>query len=229
MSKRILLIAGIGALHLLSSKGVFGQVKTDTVEPFLPRETVTKGWYVVIEPDSAFDDYCRRLRVAREKDPEWFREYARNHQGETSAPYDEHFGVGKEEYEHFLEPMNQYREVKRLEIKIQRSDQKGVTQLDFRGDNLLLTNVAVTLEDKTVKTPLDILPKRDFVDVQKASLPPGRHRGLLFVTSDAKIGATKRRESLFIGELKDKNSGIIHYAINTPGQVKMIYIEFAKE
>src|SRR6266436_3640437 len=73
------------------------QTKTNSVATFLSKETVTNAWYVVIEPDPAFDDYGRRFRQAREKNPEWFREYSKKHQGTASAPYDEHFGVSKEE------------------------------------------------------------------------------------------------------------------------------------
>jgi hypothetical protein len=80
--------------------------------------TVTNAWYVVIEPDPAFDDYGRRFRAAREKNPQWFAEYSRKHEGTDSAPYDEHFGVSKEEYELFKEPMNQFREARRQEIKV---------------------------------------------------------------------------------------------------------------
>jgi hypothetical protein len=98
--------------------------------------------------------------------------------------------------------------------------------LNFQGNDLLLTNLVVNLDDTTAKISLDLLPKHDFVDLKVASLPPGPHRGVLFRTPDAKIAANKRRESLLIGEVK--NSGIIHYSINTPGQVKMIYIQFPK-
>jgi hypothetical protein len=225
-NERILLIALVAAFFW--SAEAFAQTNSESVEAFLPKVTVTNAWYVVIEPDPAFDDYGRRFRAAREKNPEWFAEYSRKHQGTDSAPYDEHFGVSKEEYEHFREPMNQFREARRQEIRVQRTEQKRLVGFNFQGNALLLTNLVVNLEETTAKTLLDLLPKQGFVDLKKASLPPGPHRGVLFRTPDAKIAANKRRESLLIGEVKDKNSGIIHYSINTPGQVKMIYIQFAK-
>jgi hypothetical protein len=225
--RRTILVIALTEVFFCSAGG-FAQTNAVSVETFLPKVTVTNAWYVQIEPDPAFDDYGRRFRAAREKNPEWFAEYSRKHQGTDSAPYDEHFGVSKEEYEHFREPMNQFREAKRQEIRVHRTEQKGLVQFNFHGEGLLLTNLVVNLEETTAKTPLDLLPKQDLVDLKKASLPPGPHRGLLFRTPDAKIAANKRRESLLIGELKDKNSGIIHYSINTPGQVKMIYIQFRK-
>ena len=92
----------------------------------------------------------------------------------------------------------------------------------------MITKLVLNLKDQTAQTPLDILPKLTFVDLESASLPPGRHKGVLYKTPDAKIAASKKRESLLIGELKDKNSGIIHYSINTPGEVQRIYIQFLK-
>jgi hypothetical protein len=207
----------------------FAQTNTQSAESFLPKGSDTEAVYVEIERDPALDDYGRRIREAREKNPEWFLEYSRTHPQPNfaPAPYHENFGVSKEEYERFSRPMNHFREVTRKEIEIRRSNQNGHWQVDFLGNDLLLRQV-VFLEDGTVKTPTDVLAKGEFVDVETASLPPGRHRGAHFRTPDAKIVASKRRESLLIGELKDKPAGIIHYSINTPGKVKMIYIQFQK-
>jgi len=207
----------------------FAQTNAQSAESFFPRATLTDAVYVQIERDPALDDYGRRIREAREKNPEWFLEYSRTHQQPNfaPAPYHENFGVRKQEYEYFSQPMNHFREMTRKKIKIRQSNQNGDPQVDFLGGDLLLTQV-VLKGSGTVETPTDVLAKGEFVDVDTASLPPGRHRGAHFRTPDAKIVASKRRESLLIGELKDKPSGIIHYSINTPGQVKMIYIQFQK-
>ncbi len=222
----ILLVASLGTLCFAG--GALAQTNTPNAESFLPKGSVTDAVYVQIEPDPAFDDYSRRFREAREKNPEWFREYSRKHQDAEHAPYDENFGVKKEEYERFSQPMNHFREVKRKEIKIRRSNQSGHPQLDFVGDDLLLTQLVLNPEEGTAKTPTDELSKLEFIDLKTASVPPGRHRGAFFRTPDAKIISNKRRESVVVGELKDKNSGIIHYSVSTPGQVKMAYIQFAK-
>jgi hypothetical protein len=183
-----------------------------------------------IEPDPAFEDYGKRIRAAREKNQDWLREYARTNQqpGFAPLPYHENFGVTKQEYEHFSQPMNQYRIAKRNDIKIRRGSRDGRIQLDFEGEDLLLTQLVLNPADGAVKTPLDELPKGYFLDLETATLPPGRYRGILLRTPDAKIGTTRRRETVLIGELKDQPSGIIHYSLNTPGQVKMSSILFPK-
>jgi hypothetical protein len=227
-SNVILAIASIEVFVLIP--GGLAQTNAESVETFLPKGTVTDALYVQIQDDPALSDYGRRIREAREKNPEWFFDYAKKHQTPDSAPlpYHTNFGVSKEEYEHFIQPMNHFRETKRQEIKIRRSSQNGRTQLGFQGKDLLLTSLELDVEAGTAKTALDVLPRQSFVDLQTASLPPGRHRGVLFTTPQAKIMANKRRESLLIGELKDQNSGIIHYSINATGEVKMIYIQFPK-
>lgn len=83
-----------------------------------------------------------------------------------------------------------------------------------------MTQLVLSPQGGTAKTPFDVLSRESFADLQTAALPPDRHRGVLFRTPDDKLVASKRRESLLIGELKDKKSGIIHYAINTPGVVR---------
>jgi hypothetical protein len=225
--KTLVFVASIAGL-CIAARG-FAQTNTPNAESFLPKGNVTDALCVLIERDPVLDDYVRRIREAREKNPEWFLEYSKKYERPTHVPlpYHENFGVRKEEYEHFSQPMNQYREVKRKEIKIRRSSQNGRPQFDFVGDDLLLTQVVLNA-DGTVKTLTDVLPKMEFMDQQIATLPPGPYRGAYFRTADPKVIASKRRESLVIGELKEKNSGIIQYSVNTPGQVKMIYIEFQK-
>src|SRR6266536_4665581 len=124
-TKTILLVASI--VPYWFAPGGFAQTNTQSAETFLPKGAVTDAVYVQIEPDPALDDYGRRVREAREKNPEWFIEYARKHQkpGFAPLPYHENFGVSKQEYEHFIQPMNHFREVKRKEIKIRRSSQNG--------------------------------------------------------------------------------------------------------
>jgi hypothetical protein len=227
-SKTILLITSIAPFYF--SLAAFPQTNTPSAETFLPKATLTDAVYVQIEDDPRFEEHCRRMREAREKNPQWFVEYNKKNleAGVTQAPYHENFGVSKEAYEYFSEQMNHFREIKRKEIKIRRSIQNSRLQLDFVGDDLLLTQLVLNPQDGTVKTPTDVLPKLEFVDLATATLPPARHRGPLFRTPDAKIAETRRRESLLIGELKDKDAGIIHYSVNTPGQVKRIYIQFPR-
>jgi hypothetical protein len=216
-------------ISLLLTGAAFAQTNTPSTESFLPKGTVTEAVYVQIERDPAFDDYTRRFREAREKNSQWFYEYGKKHEKPNfePAPYHENFGVAKAEYEHFIHPTNHFREVTRKNIKIHRSAQKDAVQFDFQGDDLLLTKVVLN-EEGTVSTQTDILQYREFVDLERASVPPGRTRGPAFRTPDQKVISTKRRESLHLGELKDTSSGIIHYSINTPGQIKMIYIQFPK-
>ena len=227
-SKALVLSAFIGACGF--GTGVLAQASIPGAETFLPNGPVTDAVHVEIEDDPALVDYGRRIREARARNPEWFLEYGRKHQkpGFAPVPYHPDFGVSRQEYEHFSQPKNQFREVMRKPIRIRRSARPGYLQFDFQGEDPLLTQVVLNLQDGTAKTPTDVLPKPVVVDVETATLPPDRHRGVHYRTPDATIAASNRRESLLIGELKDRKVGIIHYAINTPGAVKRIYIQFAR-
>src|SRR5258705_12842332 len=95
-TRTILLFASIGPFCF--TPGGFAQTNTPSAETFLPKGTVTDAVYVQIEPDPGLDDYGRRIREAREKNPEWFLEYGKKHQqpGFAPLPYHENFGVSKE-------------------------------------------------------------------------------------------------------------------------------------
>lgn len=230
-------LPGMGAL-LLTCAGLLASCSSEPAKTTeenigmpLPEQGTTKATYVVVERDPRLDDYTRRMVEAREKNREWYAEYNRERQPPDYAPppYHENFGVSREEYEHFSVPMNQFREVSRQEISIHRSSRKGKVTIKFKGKDLLISKLVVDPKAVTVETHKDVLPKRSDVDLETATVPPGRHKGVLFNTARATIIAEKRRESVVIGELKDEASGIIRYALKsqTEGN-KRCYVQYLK-
>ena len=200
------------------------------VESFLPQEAITTATYVEIERDPAFDEFTRRMREFMENDREWYEQYAREHQTDWEAriPWHERFGVSREEYEHFTEPMNHFREVSRQEIEFRTVRSEGRVRVELVGEDLLLTGIDLDLEAETAGTPLDVLPLKTFIDLERASLPPGVHRGVHFRTPDKKIRETSRRESMVIGEVRELNLGIIHYQMRSREDQYRIYVTFPR-
>jgi hypothetical protein len=88
-TKTILLVTSIAPFGF--GPGGYAQTNTQSVEAFLPKGTVTETVYVQIERDPALDDYARRIREAREKNPGWYLEYSKQHQkpGFAAVPYHE--------------------------------------------------------------------------------------------------------------------------------------------
>ena len=73
--KIILLIASLEIFFFITFG--FAQTNAESVENFLPKKAVTDAVYVQIEDDPALVDYSRRVKEAREKNPEWFLEYSK--------------------------------------------------------------------------------------------------------------------------------------------------------
>jgi hypothetical protein len=202
----------------------------EPVESFLPQSEITSATYVEIEQDPAFDEFNRRMQEFFENDREWYEQYAREHQTDWAArtPWHERFGVSREEYEYYTEPMNHFREVSRQGIEFRTVRSEGRVRIELVGEGLLLTGVDLDLEAETAATPLDVLPLRTFIDLERASLPPGVHRGVHFRTPDEKMRETHHRESLVIGEVRELELGIIHYELWTEEGRSRIYVTFPR-
>jgi hypothetical protein len=202
----------------------------ETVESFLPRVDVTSATYVEIEQDPAFDEFTRRMREFIENNREWYEQYAREHQTDWEAriPWHERFGVSREDYEHFTEPMNHFHEVSRQEIEFRTVRSEGRVRVELVGRDLLLARIDLDVEAETATTPRDVLPLKGFVDLERASLPPGVHRGVHFRTPDDKIRETHVRESLLIGEVRELDLGIIHYELQSDKSKSRIYVTFLR-
>ena len=200
------------------------------VESFLPQSEVTDATYVELEQDPAFDEFTRRMREFIENNREWYEQYARKHQTDWEAriPWHERFGVSREEYEHFTEPMNHFREVSRQKIEFRTVRSEGRVRVELVGEDLLLTGIELDLEAETAATPQDVIPLKTFIDLERASLPPGAHRGVHFRTPDEKIRETSRRESMVIGEVRELNLGIIHYEMRSREDRHRIYVTFSR-
>jgi ribosome-interacting GTPase 1 len=60
------------------SSGGFADTTAENVEDYLPQGKITSASYVQIERDPGLDDFTRRMKEAREKNPEWYVESTEN-------------------------------------------------------------------------------------------------------------------------------------------------------
>lgn len=194
---------------------------------YLPVAKTFAAEYVVIEPDPNFDVYVRRFRAAQEANREWFAAYGAQHAGKE-LPYHPNFGVSEAEYIRYKSPMNQFREVSRKRIQVEKRATGSKVNLRVLGENLLLNDLEIETDTPTAKTPKGVLVLRSVVKpLERASLPPAAHQGILFETPDATIAKEKFRESVLVGKLKGTSTGIVHYSLNTPGRVQMAYVVYS--
>jgi hypothetical protein len=192
---------------------------------YLPASGSFAAEYVVIERDPNFDVYAQRIRAAMEANREWLADYRAKHAGKE-LPYHPNFGVSEADYLHYKLPINQFREVSRQRIRVDKRAAGSTVNLRLQGENLLLNELQIDTDTPAVKTSRGPLAFREVVNLERASLPPAVHQGISFNTPDAIITTGKFRESALVGKLKGTSTGIIYYSLNTPGRVDMAYVVY---
>ena len=192
---------------------------------YLPSSGSFAAEYVVIERDPNFDVYAKRIRTAMESNREWLADYRAKHVGKE-LPYHPNFGVSEVDYVRYKLPINQFREVSRQRIRVEKRAAGSTANLRLQGEKLLLDELQIEMDAPAVKTSRGTLAFREVVDLQSASVPPAVHQGIAFNTPEAVIIKDKFRESVLLGKLKGTSTGIIHYSLNTSGRVDMVYIVY---
>jgi len=197
------------------------------LKTYLPSSGSFAAEYVVLERDPNFDAYAQRFRAAQEANREWFADYRAKHAGEKEWPYDPKFGVSEADYVRYNnKPMNQFREVSRKRIRVDKQVTGPTVTLRLQAENLLLNELQIETNTPAARTSRGSLAFREVVKLDRASLPPGVHEGVSFQTPDETAIKGKFRESVLVGKLTGTSTGIIHWSLNTPGKVETAYVVY---
>ena len=138
---------------------------------------------------------------------EWLADYRKQYAGKD-MPWHANLGVSEADYKRYRQPMNQFREASRKPVRVEKSVSGSTVTLKLKGDNLLVTDLAIDMQTPAVKTPRGALGLRSIVkNLEQASLPPGVHQGILFETPGDVIKSARYRESVLIGMLSGTRTG----------------------
>jgi hypothetical protein len=196
------------------------------IQSYLPSAASFEADYVIVAPDPAYDGHGQKLQAAMREHAEWLREYTAKHPNERPLPYHPNFGVPKDLYYKYQNPMNQYIEVSRQRIRVTQQRTGAVIKLTFQGQQLILDTLEIdtaTPAVKTAKEPLQFMSK---VQPGRATFPPGAFEGYRFDSLIENIRKMRIRENVIIGRLTDgAKGGIIHYEFNT-GKPTYAYVTF---
>jgi hypothetical protein len=221
----VTVVAMLWLLALAGTAQAASPPAAGAIKGYLPAGGSFAAEYVVIERDPNFDVYSKRIRAAMEANAAWLTAYRQQHTGKGALPYHPNFGVPEADYIRYQSPANQFREVSRQRIRVDKQESGNTIQLRFQGEKLLLAELQIDTATPAAKTPRGALEFRESVDLERASLPPAAYRGVSFNTPQAAIIENKQRESVLVGRLKTPApTGIIHYGLNTPGKAEMAYV-----
>jgi len=197
-----------------------------TLGPYLPAPGSHPATHVVIEYDPAFDAHNRRVQAALAEPSEALLAHLEQHRGDRRAPWHPDMGVSKKQHAHFADPINHFREVSRSPIQLVVDQSGEVVTLALEGESVRPQGFEIDTVNGVVTTPAGALEVRSVVDLDRASVPPGVHEGVLFNTSVPRMRETQSRESVLIGRLKDTDTGLVHYSFQDRSGTYRAYVTY---
>jgi hypothetical protein len=139
------LIAGLCLLASAPSGHAANAAAGAELKGYLPASDSLAAEYVVLERDPNFDVYGQRIRAAMEANREWLAAYRTQYAGKE-LPYHPNFGVSETDYFRYKQPINQFREVSRKRIRIDKRVTGSTVTLHLQGENLLLSELQVEMD-----------------------------------------------------------------------------------
>ncbi|MCW1921425.1 hypothetical protein OKA05_02605 [Luteolibacter arcticus] len=92
----------LAAIFALVAPAVIAAEAPKALADFLIPNTMIKGEVVVVVPPKELDKYIAKVEEAARKNPDWFREHAKNGKPGVPLPFDERLGLTKEEYDDYI-------------------------------------------------------------------------------------------------------------------------------
>ncbi len=176
----------------------------------IPADTPIKGEIVVVVPPAELDKYIAKVEQAARKDPDWFKEHAKNGKPGVPLPYDERLGLTKEEYDDYLKTWAK-REFKAVEaVAIQLKGEKdGRWTLNMTGAAQNISTLKYDPKDDVFKSPNGTLKRIEDVTADPDSTL-GEWSGHEWKYEEqGSFGTTK--ENIAVGKTGDKKFGLVVY------------------
>lgn len=197
------------AFALISSSLAWAQAPKLT--KFLKPNTPVKGSVVIVEPPAAIEAYLEKVKLASQKDPEWFNEYSKNAQSGVPLPYHEKLGLSKKEYEEYLAVWDKraIKEVQAVVLKLE--EEKGKWVIKASGPAWPISLLKYDPKKDQLRSTNGILVKIDDVDAPANSILRAwkGHEWRL----ESKNTLSVLKENFAIGAAADGKNGYLIYRL----------------
>jgi hypothetical protein len=200
------------SVSVLFSAAALAAEAPKVLADYLKPDALIKGEVVVVVPPPELDKYIAKVEAAARKDPEWFREHAKNGKPGVPLPFDERLGLSREDYDEYLSFWG-------------KRDFKGIEAVPIRliGSKDGRWNINIGGSAQAIST-LRYDPKTDAF-----SSPNGELKRIEDVSADAnstlgawtghewkfeeKTGLGTTKENIAIGKTGDKKFGLVVYRL----------------
>ena len=176
----------------------------------IPADTPIKGEIVVVVPPPELDKYIAKVEQAARKDPNWFKEHAKNGKPGVPLPYDERLGLTKEEYDDYLKTWSK-REFKPVEpVAIQlKGDKEGRWTINMTGGAQNISTLKYDAKEDVFKSPNGTLKRIEDVSADADSTLGAWSGSEWKFEEQGSFGTTK--ENIAVGKTADKKYGLVVY------------------
>jgi hypothetical protein len=202
----------LASVFALVAPAVIAADAPEVLADYLIPNTMIKGEVVVVVPPKELDKYIAKVEEAARKDPEWFKEHAKNGKPGVPLPFDERLGLTKEEYDEYLKFWGK-REFKGMEaVPIRLSEgSDGRWSIIVGGRAATLSTLKFDPKADSFKSPNGELKRIEDVNAD-ANSTLGAWTGHEWKFEEkGSLGTLK--ENFAIGKTGDKKYGLLVYRL----------------
>jgi hypothetical protein len=207
----------INAIFAAGILAVWGQAALAAEAPkvfqglFVPDKMV-KAEIVTVVPPPEIDKYIAKVEAAARKDPEWFKQYAKDAPSGVPLPYHEKLGLTKDEYDKYLELWSKREFRSEAEVMLMlRETKPGEWVITATGPASRVSTLRYFSDKDVFKSPNGALERIEDIDASENSIL-GKWKGHEWrYLGKTDISTTK--ENIAIGKMANGKYGLIVYRI----------------
>jgi hypothetical protein len=199
-------------VFVLCSAAALAAEAPKVLADYLKPDALIKGEVVVVVPPPELDKYIAKVEAAARKDPEWFREHAKNGKPGVPLPFDERLGLSREEYDEYLSFWGK-RDFKGIEaVPIRLSSSKdGRWNINIGGSAQAISTLRYDPKTDAFGSPNGELKRIEDVSAD-ANSTLGAWTGHEWKFEE-KTGLGTTKENIAVGKTGDKKFGLIVYRL----------------
>jgi len=199
-------------LSVLAAAAACAAEPPKSLSAYLKPDVVVKGEVVVVVPPPELDKYVAKVEASARKNPEWFREHAKQSKPGVPLPYDERLGLSKEEYEEYLKfwGKREFKGIEAVPIRLTGSSD-GHWNINIGGSAQSISTLRYDPKSDSFRSPNGELKRIEDVNAD-ANSTLGAWAGQEWKFEE-KTGLGTTKENIALGRTGDKKFGLIVYRL----------------
>jgi len=202
----------LASVFALVAPAVIAADAPKVLSDYLIPNTMIKGEVVVVVPPKELDKYIAKVEEAARKDPEWFKQHAKNGKPGVPLPFDERLGLTKEEYDEYLRfwGKREFKGIEAVPIRLSESSD-GRWSIIVGGNAVSISTLKFDPKADSFKSPNGELKRIEDVAADGNSTLGAWTGHEWKFEEKSSLGTLK--ENFAIGKTGDKKYGLLVYRL----------------